>query len=61
MLAFVAAPMTAAAVAAVRDLRYANELMVAAGLLRVAWIAVELAFIKSYSWFQPNISFWRFS
>jgi hypothetical protein len=54
LLAFVAAPMTAAAVASVRDLRHADELVFSAGLLLVAWIAVELAFIKSYSWFHPT-------
>ncbi|HKN42759.1 MAG TPA: hypothetical protein VJW23_02460, partial [Propionibacteriaceae bacterium] len=54
LLLFVAAPMTAAAVASVRDLRYASELVIGAGLLLVAWIAVELAFIKSYSWFHPT-------
>jgi hypothetical protein len=54
LLLFVAAPMTAAAVACIRDLRYAAELVIGAGLLLVAWIAVELAFIKSYSWFHPT-------
>jgi hypothetical protein len=54
LLFFVAAPMTVAAVACIRDLRYAAELVIAAGLLLVAWIAVELAFIKSYSWFHPT-------
>jgi hypothetical protein len=54
LLFFVAAPMTAAAVACVRDHRYASELVMGAGLLLVAWIAVELAFIKSYSWFHPT-------
>ena len=53
LLLVVAAPMTAAAVACIRDLRYASELVIGAGLLLVAWIAVELAFIKSYSWFHP--------
>jgi hypothetical protein len=54
LLMFVAAPMTAAAVASVRDVHYASELVIGAGLLLVAWIAVELAFIKSYSWFHPT-------
>ena len=54
LLFFVAAPMTVAAVACVRDLRYASELVFGAGLLLVVWIAVELAFIKSYSWFHPT-------
>jgi hypothetical protein len=54
LLFFVAAPMTTAAVACVRDHRYASELVMGAGLLLVAWIALELAFIKSYSWFHPT-------
>jgi hypothetical protein len=54
LLFFVAAPMTVAATACVRDLRYASELVFGAGLLLVIWIAVELAFIKSYSWFHPT-------
>jgi hypothetical protein len=54
LLLVVAAPMTAAAVACIRDLRYASELVIGAGLLLVAWIAIELAFIKSYSWFHPT-------
>ena len=54
LLLVVAAPMTAAAVACIRDLRYATELVIGAGLLLVAWIAVQLAFIKSYSWFHPT-------
>jgi hypothetical protein len=54
LLLAVAAPMTAAAVACIRDLRYASELVIGAGLLLVVWIAVELAFIKSYSWFHPT-------
>jgi hypothetical protein len=54
LLLVVAAPMTAAAVACIRDLRVASELVIGAGLLLTAWIAVELAFIKSYSWFHPT-------
>jgi hypothetical protein len=54
LLLVVAAPMTAAAVACIRDLRYASELVIGACLLLVAWIAMELAFIKSYSWFDPT-------
>jgi hypothetical protein len=54
LLLVVAAPMTAAAVACLRDLHYASELVIGAGLLLVAWIAIELAFIKSYSWFHPT-------
>jgi hypothetical protein len=54
LLLVVVAPMTAAAVACIRDLRYARERVIGAGLLLVAWIAIELAFIKSYSWFHPT-------
>jgi hypothetical protein len=54
LLLVVAVPMTAAAVGCIRDLCYASELVIGAGLLLVAWIAVELAFIKSYSWFHPT-------
>lgn len=54
LLLFVAAPMTVAAAACVLDLRYASELVLGAGLLLVAWIAIELAFIKSYSWLHPT-------
>jgi hypothetical protein len=53
LLFVIAAPMTAAAVACIRDLRYARELVIGAGLLLVAWIGIELAFIRSYSWFHP--------
>jgi hypothetical protein len=54
LLFFVAAPMTVAAVAALRGLGYAGDIVVGAGLLLVAWIAIELAFIKSYAWFHPT-------
>jgi uncharacterized membrane protein YjgN (DUF898 family) len=53
LLLVVVAPMTAAAVACIRDLRYARELVIGAGLLLVAWIGIELAIIRSYSWFHP--------
>ena len=46
--------MTAAAVAAARDTRHSADIMFGAGMLLVAWIAVELAFIKVYSWFHPT-------
>jgi hypothetical protein len=45
LLVFVAGPMTAAAVASVRDLRYASELVMGAGLLMLAWIAVEMGWL----------------
>jgi predicted tellurium resistance membrane protein TerC len=54
LLLVVAVPMTGAAVGCIRDLGYASELVIGAGLMLVAWIAVELAFIKSYSWFHPT-------
>jgi hypothetical protein len=54
LLLVVGVPMSAAAAGCIRDLRSASELVIGAGLLLVAWIAVELAFIKSYSWFHPT-------
>ena len=54
LLAIVALPMTAAAIAAARDTRHSADIVFGAGLLLVAWIAVELAFIKAYSWFHPT-------
>jgi hypothetical protein len=54
LLFFVALPMTVAAVAALRNVRNASDIVMGAGLLLVAWIAIELAFIKSYSWFHPT-------
>ena len=54
LLSIVAVPMTVAAVAAGRDSRHSADIVFGAGLLLVAWIAVELAFIKAYSWFHPT-------
>ena len=54
LLAIVAVPMTVAAVAAGRDTRHSADIVFGAGLLLVAWIAVELAYIKVYSWFHPT-------
>ena len=54
LLAIVAVPMTVAAVAASRDTQHSPDIVFGAGLLLVAWIAVELAFIKAYSWFHPT-------
>ena len=54
LLLFVAVPMTAASVALWRASRHAVDLLELAGLALVAWIAVELAFIKAYSWFHPT-------
>ena len=54
LLTIVAVPMTVASVAAGRGTRHAADIVFGAGLLLVAWIAVELAFIKAYSWFHPT-------
>lgn len=54
LLAIVAVPMTVASVASGRGMRYAADIVFGAGLLLVAWIAVELAFIEAYSWFHPT-------
>ena len=54
LLVIVALPMTAAAIAAARDTPRSADIVFGAGLLLVAWIAVELAFIKAYSWFHPT-------
>jgi hypothetical protein len=54
LLAIVAVPMTVASVASGRGMQYAADIVFGAGLLLVAWIAVELAFIKAYSWFHPT-------
>jgi hypothetical protein len=53
LMAFVAVPMTVAAIAAARGMARASDMIFAAGLLLVAWIAIELVFIKTYSWFHP--------
>ena len=54
LLAIVAVPMTVASVAAGRGMRYGADIVFAAGLALVAWIAGELAFIQAYSWFHPT-------
>jgi hypothetical protein len=54
LLAIVAVPMTVASVAAGRGMRYSADIVFGAGLVLVGWIAVELAFIKAYSWFHPT-------
>jgi hypothetical protein len=54
LLAFVALPMTIAALAAQQDRRFGGDLVFASGLMLVLWIAVQLAFIKTYSWFHPT-------
>ncbi|HEY5978256.1 MAG TPA: hypothetical protein VIT41_01365 [Microlunatus sp.] len=54
LLVIVAAPMTVASIAAFRASKHSAELVFGAGLLLVAWIGVELAFIQVYSWFHPT-------
>jgi hypothetical protein len=54
LLAIVAVPMTVASVAAGRGMRHSADIVFGAGLVLVGWIAVELAFIKAYSWFHPT-------
>ena len=54
LLIIVAGPMTVATVALVRHARRSADLVFGAGLLLVAWIAVQLAFIEAYSWYQPT-------
>ena len=54
LLVFVAVPMTIAALAAQHDHRLCGDLVFASGLLLVIWIALELAFIQTYSWFHPT-------
>lgn len=54
LLAFVAVPMTIAALAVQHDHRFGGDLVFASGLVLVLWIALQLAFIKTYSWFHPT-------
>ena len=54
LLIIVAGPMTVAAVAVARGTRRSCDLVFAAGLLLVAWIGIQLAFIQVYSWFHPT-------
>ena len=54
LLCFVALPMTVATVVSLRPSRFTNDLVYGAGLLLVAWIGIELAYIKVYSWFHPT-------
>jgi hypothetical protein len=53
LLVIVGVPMSVASVAAGRGTRHSADIVFGPGLLLVAWIAVELAFIKVYSWFHP--------
>jgi hypothetical protein len=54
LLVFVAVPMTIAALTAGRDTPSSGDVVFASGLLLVLWIAVQLAFIQTYSWFHPT-------
>jgi hypothetical protein len=54
LLVFVAVPQGVATMATARRSRWSPTLVFAAGALLVAWIAIELAFIKFYSWFHPT-------
>jgi len=54
LLVVVAVPMTIAAVAAGRQHPASGDLVFASGFLLVVWIAVQLAFIREYSWFHPT-------
>lgn len=54
----VAVPMGAAAVAAWRRDREAAKWAIVAGAVLVGWIAVEVAFIRTYSWMQPVCLAW---
>jgi len=49
----VAVPMTVAAVEAWRGSPFADESVIVAGAALVTWIAVELVFIRSFSWLHP--------
>ena len=53
LLAVVALPMTAAAVAAWRGITRAPEIITLAGLALIGWIALEIAIIRTFSWLQP--------
>ena len=53
LLGFVAVPMSVATAAAARPGPFTAALVLAAGELLIAWIAVELTFIQTYSWLQP--------
>lgn len=53
LVLWVALPMTIASWAAARQMRRAGDCVLAAGVLLVAWIGVQLLFIQTYSWLQP--------
>ena len=53
LLAMVAVPMTIAGVSAWRHFAATWWITVAAGVLLVAWIVVQIAFIREYQWLQP--------
>ena len=49
----VALPMGAAAVAGWRRSPWSADLAILAGAALIGWIAVEIAFIRTFSWLQP--------
>lgn len=53
LLAFVAVPLGLTAGSAWRGEAETADLLVGTGLLLVGWIVVQLAFIRSFSWFHP--------
>jgi hypothetical protein len=56
LFAVVTVPMIAAAIAVSSDLRPAADLSLAAGLLLVGWIAVQLLVIGPQMWLQPAMA-----
>jgi len=61
LLSIVAVPMTAASIATWRGTAHADQLAIVAGLALLGWIAVELAFIRSFSWLQPVCAAYGFA
>ena len=53
LAAGVAVPMSAAALLGMRRSPAAPPALMTAGLLLVGWIAVQLVFIRTFSWLQP--------
>lgn len=53
LLGFVAFPMSAATVAALRPRPTTPARVLLAGIMLVVWIAVELVFLRAYAWLQP--------
>ncbi len=53
LLGFVAAPMSVATVAVLRRQGQTPTRVLAAGVLLIIWIAIELLFLQTYAWLQP--------